>query len=159
MEVAVGENYSSSSRESCGKSPRLPVRRVRGVRSCPIPPPVWICVLVLCSEPLLMCIYFLPLPPHRGCHRRSTDRGPPLLLSGWTPRWPRCGAWRPLEAFLREWVSDRSFSCWLGRGWKLRSGLGALWLGTSAHLFAMSLAMLRVLPSWDARGARHKSFT
>ena len=29
---------------------------------------------------------------------------------------------------------------WLGRGWKLRSGLGALWLGMSAHLFAMSLA-------------------
>ena len=29
---------------------------------------------------------------------------------------------------------------WLVRGWKLRSGLGALWLGMSAHLFAMSLA-------------------
>jgi hypothetical protein len=80
-------------------------------------------------------------PSHRGCCRRSGDRSPTLLLSGWTPRWPPCGAWRPLEAsFLREWVSDCSFSCWLGRGCKLRSGPGVLWLGRSALLFAMSLA-------------------
>jgi len=51
-------------------------------------------VFLYCVASLLICIYFLPLPPHRGCHRRSTDRGPPLLLSGWTPRWPRCVAWR-----------------------------------------------------------------
>jgi len=37
-------------------------------------------------------------------------------------------------------VSDLSFSCLLGHGYKLQSGLGALWLGGSAHLFAMSLA-------------------
>ena len=86
----------------------------------------------------LVVLHLFPL--HRGCHRRSGDRSPPLPLSGWTPRWPRRGAWRPLEAFLREWVSDHSFSCWLGCGCKLQSGLGALWLGRSAHLFAMSLA-------------------
>ena len=51
-------------------------------------------VFLYCVVCLLICIYFLPLPLHRGCHRQSTDRGPPLLLSGWTPRWPRCVAWR-----------------------------------------------------------------
>jgi len=43
---------------------------------------------------LLIFVYFLPLPSHRGCRRRSSDRGPPLLLSGWTPRWSRCGVGR-----------------------------------------------------------------
>ena len=56
---------------------------------------------------------------NRGCHRQSRDQGPLLLLCGWTPMWPRCGAWRLLEEFLREWVSDRSFSYWLRHGCKL----------------------------------------
>ena len=37
---------------------------------------------------------FLPLPLCRGSCRRSSDRGPLLLQSGWTPRWHRCGAGR-----------------------------------------------------------------
>jgi len=45
-----------------------------------------------------------------------------------------------------------------GLGCKLRSGLGALWLGRSTPFVRHVLGMLRVLPSWDARGARYKSF-
>jgi len=73
-------------------------------------------------------------------NRWSGYWGPLFLLSGWTPRWPRCGAWRLVEAFLWEWVSDRSFFCWLGIGFKIWSGLGALWLSKSTLLFTMSLA-------------------
>ena len=51
-------------------------------------------MFLYCVASLQVCIYFLPLPSHRGCRRRSSDRGPSLLLSGWTPRWPRCVAWR-----------------------------------------------------------------
>ena len=51
-------------------------------------------MFLYCGASLQVCIYFLPLPSHRGCRRRSSDRGPPLLLSGWTPRWPRCAAGR-----------------------------------------------------------------
>jgi len=42
--------------------------------------------------PVVVPFCLLALPSHRGRRRRSGDRGPSLLLSGWTPRWPRCGA-------------------------------------------------------------------
>ena len=65
-------------------------------------------MFLYCGASLQVCIYFLPLPSHRGCRRRSSDRGPPLLLSGWTPRWPRCVAWR-----VRGHISKRG----CGLGW------------------------------------------
>ena len=86
---------------------------------------------------------FLPLPLCRGCRRRSSDRGPLLLLSGWTPRWHRCGAWRPL---VGPWLETPEWP----------------WCVVARHVCPFVchvLGMLRVLPSWDARGVRHKSFT
>ena len=102
MEVSVGEIIHRPVGKAVGN---LLGWLYIGCVRCELPvPSSCLDVFLYCVSSLLICIYFLPLPSHHGCHRWSSDRGPPLLLFGWTPRWPRCMAWRVGGVFLREVV-------------------------------------------------------
>jgi hypothetical protein len=93
VEVAVGENYSSS----VGKAVGNPLGCLYvGCVGCGAARSLLLFgyVSLYCLVTLLICICFLPLPSHRGLPQRSSDRGstPAALVGG--PRWPRCVAWR-----------------------------------------------------------------
>ena len=88
--------------------------------------------------PVVVPFCLLALPSHRGRRRRSGDRGPSLLLSGWTPRWPRCGAGtvgRNFRERERESLWGWSFSIFFlclplhrGRRRRPRSTIAAVWV-------------------------------
>jgi hypothetical protein len=67
-------------------------------------------VSLYCVATLLICICFLPLPSHRGCRRRSSDRGPPSaavaggLLGG-------LGAWRGGSGGISKRGCGLGWSC------------------------------------------------
>jgi hypothetical protein len=100
---------------------------------------------------------FLCIEAAAGDHAIEVHRCccPGGLLGGLAAR--RGGFWR--HSFLGEWVSDPSFSCQSGA--RLQTPEWP-WCVVARQVYPFVrhvLGMLRVLPSWDARGARHKSFT